>query len=132
MNALRMYIGGRGVDSVSRATYQARSPASGEMIAMLPEGTREDAQRAIAAAHEGTVRLARLSVWERAKLCGRVADVLERRKDELARTLTLDQGKPPHSEGKAQVDGKVAGGGKAAAPVKWVETSGVSVEDPTK
>src|SRR2546426_9995206 len=98
MDALRMYIGGRWVDSVSRATYQARSPARGEIIATLPEGTREDAQRAIAAAHEGTVRLARLSVWERAKLCARVADVLERRKDELARALTLDQVKPLHSE----------------------------------
>ena len=132
MDALRMYIGGRWVDSVSRATYQARSPASGEMIATLPEGTREDAQRAIAAAREGTERLARLSVWERAKLCARVADVLERRKDELARTLTLDQGKPLHSEAKAEVDATVAGWRNAADHVKWLETSVIPVEDPHK
>src|SRR5207249_1395878 len=67
MNALQMYIGGRWVASVSGATYQARSPATGEAIATLPEGTREDAQRAIAAADEGKARLARMSVWDRAR-----------------------------------------------------------------
>src|SRR2546425_8899174 len=132
MNARRMSTGGRWVDSVSGAPSRARSPASGEMIATLPEGTREDAQRAIAAAHEGTVRLARLSVWERAKLCTRVADVLERRKDELARTLTLDQGKPLHSEAKAEVDATVTRWRNAADHVKWLETSVIPVEDPHK
>src|SRR5438552_14877320 len=101
MNALQMYIGGRWVASVSGATYQARSPATGEAIATLPEGTREDARRAIAAADEGKARLARMSVWDRARVCARVADVLERRNDELARTLTLDQGKPLHSQAHA-------------------------------
>src|SRR3989454_8633218 len=132
MDALRMYIGGRWVDSVSRATYQARSPASGEMIATLPEGTREDAQRAIAAAREGTERLARLSVWDRARVCARVADVLERRQDELARTLTLDQGKPLHSEAKAEVSATITGWRNAADHIKWLETSMIPVEDPHK
>src|SRR5437667_369635 len=130
MNALQMYIGGRWVASVSGATYQARSPATGEAIATLPEGTREDAQRAIAAADEGKARLARMSVWDRARVCARVADVLERRQDELARTLTLDQGKPLHSEAKAEVSATITGWRNAADHIKWLETSVIPVEDP--
>ena len=122
MNALQMYIGGRWVASVSGATYQARSPATGEAIATLPEGTREDAQRAIAAADEGKARLARMSVWDRARVCARVADVLERRRDELARTLTLDQGKPLHTEAKAEVSATITGWRNAADHIKWLET----------
>jgi succinate-semialdehyde dehydrogenase/glutarate-semialdehyde dehydrogenase len=132
MDALRMYIGGRWVDSVSGAKLQARSPATGEVIASLPEGTREDARRAIAAAQEGKARLARLSVWDRAHLCGRVADVLERRKDELARILTLDQGKPLYSEAKAEVEATITGWHNAADHVKWLETAVIPVEDPHK
>ena len=132
MNALQMYIGGRWVASVSGATYQARSPATGEAIATLPEGTREDAQRAIAAADEGKARLARMSVWDRARVCARVADVLERRRDELARTLTLDQGKPLHSEARAEVSATITGWRNAADHIKWLETSVIPVEDPHK
>src|SRR5947199_10438516 len=109
MNALQMYIGGRWVASVSGATYQARSPATGEAIATLPEGTREDARRAIAAADEGKARLARMSVWDRARVCARVAGVLERRNAELARTLAPDEGTPPHYEATAEGAATITG-----------------------
>ena len=132
MDALRMYIGGRWVESISGATFQARSPATGNVIGTLPEGTREDAQRAIAAAQDGKARLAQMSVWDRSRLCARVAGVLERRKDELAQTLTLDQGKPLHSEAKAEVDATITGWHNAADHVKWLETSVIPAEDPHK
>lgn len=127
-----MYIGGRWVDGLSGVRRQARSPATGEIIATLPEGTREDAQRAIAAARDGQARLARMSVWDRSRLCARVADVLERRKESLARTLTLDQGKPFYSEAKAEVDATITGWRNAADHVKWLDTSVIPVEDPHK
>jgi len=132
MDALRMYIGGRWVDSISGAKFEARSPSTGDVIATLPEGTREDAQRAIASAREGAARLARMSVWDRARLCARVADVLERRRDELARVLTLDQGKPLYSEARAEVEATITGWRNAADHVKWLETPVTPVEDPFK
>ena len=46
-----MYIGGVWVESESGARMDATSPATGETIGSVPEGTRADAQRAIAAAN---------------------------------------------------------------------------------
>src|SRR3989304_2354472 len=48
----RMFIGGEWVGSESGAVFEATSPSSGEVIGTVPEGTRADAQRAIAAAGE--------------------------------------------------------------------------------
>ena len=45
-----MLIGGAWVESESGGRFAAESPATGETIGTVPEGTREDAGRAIAAA----------------------------------------------------------------------------------
>ena len=78
----------------SGATFTAESPATGEAIAEVPEGGREDAQRAIEAANGAAAGWGRLSPFERAVHLHRVADVVETRRDALAHSLTLDQGKP--------------------------------------
>lgn len=131
MDDLRLYIGGSWLESEAGARFEARSPATGAILATLAEGTREDARRAIAAAHEGKGHLARLSVWDRARLCLRVADAVERRRDVLAQTLTLDQGKP-HAEAEAEVGSTIEGWRNAADHAKWLETSVIPVEDPHK
>ena len=46
-----MYVGGAWTESESGAVTEATSPATGETIGTVPEGTREDAQRAIVAAN---------------------------------------------------------------------------------
>ena len=43
-----MVIGGAWAESESGARIEATSPATGESLGTVPEGTREDAQRAIA------------------------------------------------------------------------------------
>ena len=97
-----MVIGGAWVDSGVR--LQATSPATGETIGSVPEGTREDAQRAVAAANEAWRGWAALSAFERAAAMGRVAELIVERRDDLARTLTLDQGKPLLAEAYGEVD----------------------------
>ncbi|MGH2435732.1 MAG: aldehyde dehydrogenase family protein [bacterium] len=129
MENLSMYIGGRWVESQAGARFDVRSPSTGEVIATLPEGTREDAQRAIAAAGEGRTRLARFSTWERAALCAKVADVIERRRDDLARVLSLEQGKPYHSEARAEVAATITGWRNAADHVKSLETAVIPARD---
>ena len=49
---LAMYIDGQWCQSVSNKTYKAINPAKGESFALVPEGTREDARRAVTAANE--------------------------------------------------------------------------------
>ena len=46
-----MVIGGAWAESESGERLEATSPATGESLGTIPEGTRADAQRAIAAAN---------------------------------------------------------------------------------
>jgi acyl-CoA reductase-like NAD-dependent aldehyde dehydrogenase len=99
-----MYVAGAWVESESRARIDAISPATGEGIGSVPEGTRDDAQRAIAAANAAAREWAGRSAFERAAAMERIAGIIEERRDDLARTLTLDQGKPLRAEAYAEVD----------------------------
>jgi succinate-semialdehyde dehydrogenase/glutarate-semialdehyde dehydrogenase len=91
-----MFVDGAWTDAASGETFTADSPATGEAIGEIPQGSREDAQRAIDAANRASDAWARLTAFDRAAAMHRVADAVEKRRDELAHTLTLDQGKPLH------------------------------------
>jgi acyl-CoA reductase-like NAD-dependent aldehyde dehydrogenase len=118
-----MHIGGRWVESESGARTEATSPVTGEAIGSVPEGTREDARRAIAAANAAARGWAARSAFERAAAMNRVAELVEERRDELARTLTLDQGKPLHAEAYGEVDELVEYWRMAAADATRLEGS---------
>jgi len=64
------------------------------VIAEVPQGSRDDAQRAIEAANRAADRWSRATAFDRAAAMHRVADAVEDRREELTHTLTLDQGKP--------------------------------------
>jgi succinate-semialdehyde dehydrogenase/glutarate-semialdehyde dehydrogenase len=98
-----MFVDGRWVASESGRTFAATSPATGEVIAQIPEGTRGDAGRAVEAAHRARDAMRSLGPFDRAKLLHTVADAIERRREELARELTLDQGKPYQAEALDEV-----------------------------
>jgi acyl-CoA reductase-like NAD-dependent aldehyde dehydrogenase len=98
-----MHVGGEWVESGSGARFEATSPATGEVIGTIPEGTREDSQRAIAAANAAWRGWAAHSAFERSRALERVAELVHERRADLARTLTLDQGKPLHSEAHDEV-----------------------------
>ncbi len=98
-----MFVDGAWADAASGATFTAESPATGEPIAEVAEGGREDAQRAIEAANRAADGWARLTAFDRAEKMHAVADAIEHRRDELAHTLTLDQGKPI-SESRDEVE----------------------------
>jgi succinate-semialdehyde dehydrogenase/glutarate-semialdehyde dehydrogenase len=91
-----MFVDGDWTAAASGETFTADSPATGEAIGEVPQGSREDAQRAIDAANRASDAWARLTAFDRAAAMHRVADAVEKRRDELAHTLTLDQGKPLH------------------------------------
>jgi acyl-CoA reductase-like NAD-dependent aldehyde dehydrogenase len=101
--ATRMFVDGDWCDAASGATVEATSPATGESLGPVAEGGREDAQRAIAAANAAFPAWAARTGFERAELLHRAADAFERRRDELARILTLDQGKPLKAEAEGEV-----------------------------
>ena len=89
-----MFLDGAWTGAVSGETFEARSPATGEAIGDVAQGGRDDAKLAVGAANRAADAWARLTAFERAALLHRVADEVEKRREPLARTLTLDQGKP--------------------------------------
>lgn len=132
MHEPKMFIGGEWCESISGRTFEATNPATGEVLAQIPEGTREDAQRAVAAANEARDVIGRMSVWERSRLCLRCAEAIEARVEELAEALSRDQGKPYHTEALFEVHSAALGFREVAEQIKWLETSVIPVEAPTK
>jgi acyl-CoA reductase-like NAD-dependent aldehyde dehydrogenase len=106
--ATRMFISGAWEDALSGAVAEASSPATGEPLGPIAEGDREDARRAVAAAKAAFPKWEKETAFARADCLRRVADVCERRRDELAQALTLDQGKPLHAEAYDEVDELIA------------------------
>ena len=100
----QMFIDGRWVESESGEHFEADSPATGEVIASVAKGSRADAQRAVEAAHRARKEMAKLKGFERATRLHRVADAIEERRDDIARLLTLDQGKPLKAEATGEVE----------------------------
>jgi succinate-semialdehyde dehydrogenase/glutarate-semialdehyde dehydrogenase len=101
---LSMYIGGAWVGSESGAVFEATSPSTGAVLGTIPLGTRADARRAIDAARAAGHDWAALSAFERAAAMERVVAVIAARRDDLARALSADQGKPLHAEAYGEVD----------------------------
>ncbi|PLS82168.1 MAG: aldehyde dehydrogenase [Actinobacteria bacterium] len=118
-----MYVAGEWTESESDARMEATSPATGEKIGTVPQGTRGDVRRAIRAANDAWSSWAALSAFERAAAMERVAQIIEGRREELARTLTLDQGKPLEAEAYDEVDELVEYFAMAAAEATRLEGS---------
>jgi succinate-semialdehyde dehydrogenase/glutarate-semialdehyde dehydrogenase len=100
----QMFVGGSWQPSAAGETFEATSPATGELIATVPQGDRGDATRAIEAARGAADGWARLTAFERAAKMHAIGDLIEARREALAQTLTLDQGKPLRAEAFDEVD----------------------------
>lgn len=132
MQTYELFIGGKWEPGSSRETFVATSPATGERIATLARGTRDDVDRAVDAARQVAPDLAAASAWERAEWCERVADVLSTRANDVALLISRDQGKPLHSEATAEVATAIQGFRDAAAHVKHLTAEAISAADPRK
>ncbi|MGC8493869.1 MAG: aldehyde dehydrogenase family protein, partial [Syntrophobacteraceae bacterium] len=67
---------------------------SGEVIQKVPLASPEDVERAIASAHEAFPRFSRTPAHIRSGILNRAADLLEKRREELATLLCREIGKP--------------------------------------
>ncbi len=98
----KMYIDGKWCDAESGGTLGVINPATEEVIAEVAYGSRADARRAIEAASRALPAWMKLTSWDRAKILKRTADLMRERADGIARTLTMEQGKPV-AESKAEL-----------------------------
>jgi len=75
-------------------TLEVINPATGAVFAQAPAAGRDELDRAVAAARRAASSWRELSFAERRACIERMAQVLREHQAELARLLTLEQGKP--------------------------------------
>lgn len=92
----KMLIDGKWVEAASGKTFPVYNPATGEVMAQVAEGEKEDIHRAVTAARKafdsGPWRS--MTPSERGRLIHRLGDLLEARGEEFAQLESLDNGKP--------------------------------------
>ncbi|MEM2517758.1 MAG: aldehyde dehydrogenase family protein [Candidatus Bathyarchaeia archaeon] len=91
---LKMYIDGEWVDAGSGETFEVKSPATGEALALVPKADREDVKKAIDAAKIAQKRISNMKISERVKLMYKMAEIIRPNIERFARELSLEQGKP--------------------------------------
>jgi len=87
-------IGNKWVDSSSSNTLNVINPATGEVIDTVPESNEKDADLAVEAALEGYKKWSKRPLHERGKILMKFAELVEKNKDELAKLLSDETGKP--------------------------------------
>ena len=130
--AYKMYINGKWVEAEDHHTFEAVNPGNWEVIGTIPQGTRQDVREAVKAARNAWESYRWTSVWERSALLKRIAKSIEAHREELAHTLSLEQGKPYATEALAEIAAVVTGFINAAEQIKWLESPVIPVEDKKK
>ncbi|CAN6455909.1 unnamed protein product [Victoria cruziana] len=91
----KLFINGHFIDAVSGKTFETIDPRTGEVIAKIAEGDREDIGLAVKAAREAFDRgpWRRMPGSKRGRLMMKLADLIDQHVDELSMLETLDAGK---------------------------------------
>jgi succinate-semialdehyde dehydrogenase/glutarate-semialdehyde dehydrogenase len=125
------FIGGVWTDIGNGERHTVTSPIDGGSIGSIAWSSRADAVRAIASARAAQHGWRKTPVWDRARLCRRIADAIRIDQANLAALLCLEQGKPL-AEATFEV-GKAADGFDLAADlVRYLEGATIPTEDPAK
>lgn len=95
---LQLFIAGEWTDGTGDGHYEVCSPINGEHIYDVPKASQADIDRAVAAAREAADAMRHWTAFERAELCLRIYELWQDQIDEVAKILTLEQGKPYHEE----------------------------------
>ncbi|MBL4952830.1 CoA-acylating methylmalonate-semialdehyde dehydrogenase [Neobacillus sp. YIM B02564] len=93
LQILKNYIGGQWVDSSSTQIEEVPNPATGEILARVPLSTREDLDLAVAAAKKAYQSWRKVAVPRRARILFRYQQLLVDHWQELAKLITLENGK---------------------------------------
>ena len=123
MLEFNMTIGGQQVPT--KETFDVINPATGELVAQCPNASAEDLDAAVAAAKEAFPAWSSLPDAERKSICASLAGKLEEEAENIAQTLTKEQGKPLGGLGsRFEMGGAQAWAGHTASlslPVKVLQ-----------
>lgn len=102
VKTLQNFVGGKWVHSVSDRSEAVPNPATGETLAYVPISSREDLDNAASAAKEAYKDWSKTPVPRRARILFRYQQLLVEHWDELAKLVTLENGKS-YSEAYGEV-----------------------------
>jgi succinate-semialdehyde dehydrogenase/glutarate-semialdehyde dehydrogenase len=98
----RMYIDGEWVAAEGGGTFDVINPADKSVVARVANGAAPEIERAVQAAHAAFREWSVLAPKDRGQLLLAIQELMEERRDELARLVTLENGKP-YEEAKKEV-----------------------------
>ena len=90
-------VGGARVETGER--FEVRSPYDGSLVAVVHRAGPAEVERAIADAVEAFETTRHLPAWRRSEVLQGISDGIAARRDELARTIALEAGKPIKTAG---------------------------------
>ena len=132
VRTLENFVGGTWVAATGDRARPIVSPVTGETLAEAPDASSADVDAAVAAASAAQPVWAARSAWERAEVCHAIADLIDARREDFARELTLEQGKPYEGEALPDIDETAENFRIAAEDVKRMETAIIPSRDPCK
>jgi acyl-CoA reductase-like NAD-dependent aldehyde dehydrogenase len=99
-----MLIGGQWVESASGARITVENPAKRAPIAEVPRGNGADVERAVAAAARAYADWRKVVPRERSKALLKIAEAVQARTEDLARTIALETGNALRTQARGEVN----------------------------
>lgn len=89
-----LHINGEWIKGAEGKSEPILNPATGEKIGTLAHATKPDLDKALAATAEGFKAWRKVSAYDRYQVLRKAANIIRSRADDIAKTMTLEQGKP--------------------------------------
>ena len=102
-----LFINGKEVGAKGGKTYVRENPATEEPFAQIAEAQKEDVDKAVKAASRAFETWSKLPVSERVKYVHKIAQILEKNRDKIALTNTLETGKPIRESRLVELGGSI-------------------------
>ncbi|MET0444945.1 MAG: aldehyde dehydrogenase family protein, partial [Pseudorhodoplanes sp.] len=99
---LQLYIDGEWLNGKGRKGEEVINPATGKSLGTLPHASKDDLDRALAAAEKGFAVWRGTTAYDRGRVMRKAADLVRERADHIARVMVQEQGKP-FAEAKGEV-----------------------------
>jgi succinate-semialdehyde dehydrogenase / glutarate-semialdehyde dehydrogenase len=89
-----LFIDGKWAPAAAGRTLTVVNPATGDAVGTVAHAEHADLDRALEAAEKGFRIWRKISAYDRAKMMRKAADLLRSRAADIARIMTMEQGKP--------------------------------------
>jgi aldehyde dehydrogenase (NAD+) len=99
-------IGGEQRPASGGGTFEKLAPATGEVLSLVARSSAKDVAAAVAAAEAAQPAWAARPVEERGRIMRRVAQLLERDREQVASVVSAETGKSP-KDAKGETDGAI-------------------------